>query len=105
MVFKKLKENKTLKIISNKYVLILLVFLVWITFFDENSFLVDREFNQEIKKLEADKEFYQSEIEADKKKIEKLEDPEQLDQYAREEYHMKKEEEDIFLIEYDTIEE
>lgn len=102
-MFKKLTENKIFKFVSNRYVLIFLIFMIWMTFFDENSFLVDREFNQELKELEADKEFYQGEIEADKAKIEKLEDPEQLDKYAREEYHLKKEDEEIYLIEYDTL--
>jgi len=103
MTLKQLKENKIFRFFSNRYVLILIVFVIWMTFGDENSFLLDREFNKEIDKLEADKEFYQTEINADKKKIKKLENPEQLDKYAREEYNMKKENEDIYIIEYDTI--
>ncbi|MBV1888603.1 MAG: septum formation initiator family protein [Urechidicola sp.] len=103
MTLKQLKNNKIIRFIGNRYVLIFVVFLVWMTFFDENSFLVDYEFNKELNKLEADKKYYQTEIDADKKKIEKLEDPEQLDKYAREEYNMKKENEDIYIIEYDTL--
>ena len=103
MTLKQLRNNKTIRFLSNRYVLILIVFLIWMTFFDENSFLIDREFNKEIDKLETDKNFYQTEINTDKKKIEKLEDPEQLDKYAREKYNMKKENEDIYIIEYDTI--
>jgi len=103
MTLKQIKENKIFRFFSNRYVLILIVFVIWMTFFDENSFLLDRDFNKEIDKLETDKEFYETEINADKKKIEKLEDPEQLDKYAREEYNMKKENEDIYIIEYDTI--
>ncbi len=103
MNLKKIKENKTFRFFSNRYVLILIVFVIWMTFFDENSFLLDRDFNKEIDKLEMDKKFYETEINADKKKIEKLEDPEQLDKYAREKYNMKKENEDIYIIEYDTI--
>ena len=103
MTLKQLRNNKTLRFLSNRYVLILIVFLIWMTLFDENSFLIDHEFNKELNKLETDKEFYQTEIDTDKKKIDKLEDPEQLDKYAREEYNMKKENEDIYIIEYDTI--
>ena len=103
MTLKQLKNNKTFRFLSNRYVLIFIIFLVWMTFFDENSFLIDHEFNKEIDKLETDKDFYQTEINTDKKKIEKLEDPEQLDKYSREEYNMKKENEDIYIIEYDTI--
>lgn len=103
MTLKQLRNNKTLRFFGNRYVLIFIVFIIWMIFFDENSFLIDREFNKEIDKLETDKDFYQTEIDTDKKKIEKLENPEQLDKYAREEYNMKKENEDIYIIEYDTI--
>ncbi|MFK5878519.1 MAG: septum formation initiator family protein [Flavobacteriaceae bacterium] len=103
MTLKQIRNNKTVRFFSNRYVLIFIVFIIWMTFGDENSFLLDRKFNKEIDKLETDKNFYQTEINADKKKIEKLEDPEQLDKYAREKYNMKKENEDIYIIEYDTI--
>ena len=98
MTLKEVRKNKFFQFFSNRYVLILMVFIVWMIFFDENSYFVDKEFNDEIDKLEADKEFYQTEIDTDKKKIEKLEDPEELDEYAREEYNMKKEDEDIYII-------
>ena len=103
MTLKQLKENKFLRFISNRYVIIFIAFAVWMLFFDENSFFVDREFNQTIDKLEADKEFYQTEIKKDTQKINELEDPEKLDKFAREKYKMKKENEAIYIIEYDTI--
>jgi cell division protein FtsB len=73
-------------------------------FFDENSFLNHRELDKEIDKLEKSNEYYKEQIEQDKKVIDNLNDPDSLEKYAREEYKMKKENEDIFLIEYDTIE-
>lgn len=84
--------------------LIFLVFLVWILFIDENSYLFHYQtLNPEIEKLEKDKKYYQTEIKKDKKKIEQLENPETLDKFAREKYKMKKENEEIYIIEYDTI--
>ena len=103
MTLKELKENKFLRFISNRYVIIFIGFAVWMVFFDENSFFVDREFNQTIDKLEDDKEFYLNEIEKDTQKIKELENPENLDKFAREEYNMKKENEDIYIIEFDTL--
>ena len=50
----------------NIYVLVLTAFAVWMLFFDANSFLIHRELNQEIKKLEKQKEFLQDEITKDK---------------------------------------
>jgi cell division protein FtsB len=73
-------------------------------FFDENSFINHRELDNEIDKLEKSNEYYQEQIQNDKKVIENLNDPDSLEKYAREEYKMKKENEEIFLIEYDTIE-
>jgi cell division protein FtsB len=104
MKFKQFKENRIVKIISNKYVIILVLFIVWMLFFDENSYINHRELNKEIDKLENANEYYKEQIEADKKVIDNLNDPDSLEKYAREEYKMKKENEDIYLIEYDTVE-
>lgn len=104
MSLKKLKGNKFFRIISNPFLLIFLVFIIWILFIDENSYLFHyKTLNSEIEKLEDDKNYYQTEIKSDKEKIDKLEDPEALDKYAREKYKMKKENEDIYIIEFDTL--
>lgn len=103
MTFKQFKEKSTVKFFSNKYVIILLTFAVWMVFFDENSLLNHLEFNKEINQLNQEKEYYESEIKTDKELIEKLDDKEELEKFAREQYKMKKENEDIYLIEYDTI--
>lgn len=103
MTLKEVRNNKFVRVISNRYMLIFIGFVVWMVFFDENSFLIHNEFDEEIDKLETDKEYYQTEIKNDTNKIDVLEDPEKLDKYAREKYKMKKENEEIYIIEYDTI--
>jgi cell division protein FtsB len=103
-MLKKLRENKIVRILSNKYVIILLLFVIWMIFFDENSLINHWELDKEIDKLEKSNEYYRDQIEQDKKVIDNLNDPDSLEKYAREEYKMKKENEEIFLIEYDTIE-
>lgn len=103
MTLKQLKNKPFVKFITNIYVIILSVFLVWMVFFDENSFINHREFDKEIDKLNREKEYYQSEIQQDKELIKKLENEEDLEKFAREEYKMKKENEEIYLIEYDTL--
>jgi cell division protein FtsB len=104
MSLKSIKENKAFKILSNPFMLIFLVFLIWILFIDENSYLFHHKtLNPEINKLEDDKKYYETEIESDSKKIEQLENPETLDKFAREKYNMKKEDEEIYIIEYDTL--
>lgn len=103
-MLKKLRKNKVVRILSNKYFIILLLFVVWMIFFDENSLLNHWELDREIDNLENSNEYYKDQIDQDKKVIDNLNDPDSLEKYAREEYKMKKENEEIFLIEYDTIE-
>tara|TARA_B110000091_G_scaffold96492_1_gene105068 strand:- start:230 stop:547 length:318 start_codon:yes stop_codon:yes gene_type:complete len=103
MTFKSLKNNSIFKILTNTFVLIFTPFLIWMLFFDENSYRVHRKFNQEIKDLESTISFYQMKIAEDKATIDKLGDSLQLERFAREQYLMKKENEDIYIVEFDTI--
>ncbi|MBL4643233.1 MAG: septum formation initiator family protein [Flavobacteriaceae bacterium] len=103
MTFKQFRQNKVVKLITNRYVLILIGFSIWMLFFDGNSYLVHKEFNSEINELETAIEFYKKRIKEDKKTINTLQDSLQLERFAREKYLMKKENEDIYLIEFDTI--
>ena len=103
MSFKALKENKIFKFFTNIFILIVLVFAVWMTFFDENSYLVHREFNKEIDELDKTIKFYEDRINEDRATIKKLQDSLELERFAREKYLMKKKNEDIYVIEFDTV--
>ena len=88
-----------IKYLKNKYILTLIVFVIWILLFDSNS-LIDR-FSQvkNLRQLERDKIYYLERIEEDSKKLKELEtDKETLEKFAREQYLMKKEDEEIFVI-------
>ncbi len=100
---KKLKENYFFKILTNAFVIIFIPFIIWMLFFDENSYLVHRKFNNEIEDLEKTISFYEEKIKEDKKIIEKLQDSLELERFAREKYLMKKENEDLYIIEFDTL--
>jgi len=102
MVAKKLKENKIFKLLTNKYIVILIAFLIWMFFFDANVQL-NKEFKKEIKELNTTINFYKKEIKKDKNTITELQDSLQLEKFAREKYLMKKENEDIYIIEFDTL--
>ena len=103
MSFNNLKNNSAFKILTNIFVLIFIPFLIWMLFFDDNSYLVHRKFNQEIEDLENTISFYKIKIKEDQATIKKLDDSLQLERFAREQYLMKKENEDIYIIEFDTI--
>jgi len=87
------------RIFSNKYLLIVLLFSLWMFFFDTNSFFIHNELNNSIKTLEKNKEIYKEEIEKDKLFIEKMKDSNEVEKYAREKYYLKKENEDIYIVE------
>jgi len=70
-------------------------------FFDSNSWFIHNELNNEIKDLEDQKEYYRKEIEKDNKTIKKLSTEEGLEKFAREEYYMKRDSEEIYIIEYE----
>ncbi|MCB0399780.1 MAG: septum formation initiator family protein [Winogradskyella sp.] len=97
----KLLNNKFLKPFKNIYVLVLTVFIVWMLFFDAHSLLFHRELNKEIEEIEYQKEHYKSEIAKDNKAIKELSTEEGTERAARENYYMKKDNEDIFIIEYE----
>ncbi len=93
------KMNKMTKLM----LVIFIAFLVWMLFFDESSFLNNRKLNKDINTLEKESNYYKDEISKDQKMIKDLNTPDSLIKYAREKYKMKKENEEIFLIEFDTI--
>jgi len=99
--FSELKQKKWFKIISNTYVLIFLLFLVWMAFFDTNSYFIHKELNDDIKKLEENKEIFRKETEKDKAFIKRMEDSMEMEKFAREKYYLKKEKEDIYIIEHE----
>ena len=57
--------------------------------------------NKQIDALEDNKKYYQDEIKKDKENIKLLKDPDQIEKYAREKYYMKKDSEDIYLVEFE----
>lgn len=100
------KDKSWFKFLSNKYVLVLLFFSVWMIFLDNYSYFDHRFLDNQIDELEDNKEYYQQEIKKDEKSIKQLNNPGQIEKYAREKYFMKKDSEDIYIIEFegDTIE-
>ncbi|WP_226294260.1 FtsB family cell division protein [Aquimarina algicola] len=81
--------------------LIILLFVIWMLFLDTNSWLIHRELDQEIQELEENKEYYIKEIVKDQKNIKTLKDSGELEKFAREEYFMKRDNEEIYIIEYE----
>ena len=75
------------------------VFGIWMLFFDQNN-LVDRmRMSAEIRQIEADREYYIDQIEKDSTRLHELTtDKDNLEKYAREQFLMKKKNEDVFVV-------
>ncbi|MBE9468722.1 MAG: septum formation initiator family protein [Bacteroidetes bacterium] len=94
------KLNKNiLFLFKNKYFLTLIVFFIWLLIFDQNN-LIDRANNiHKQSQLEKEKKNYLQKIEQDEKRMNELKtDKKNLEKFAREQYLMKKDNEDIFVI-------
>ena len=100
-IFKKIRNSKFFKIVSNLYILISVVFFIWIFFIDSNSILVNIKLNKEIRELKERKDILENQIQMDKKIISNLQNRDSLEKYAREKLYMKKENEEIFIIEFE----
>lgn len=90
-----------LKFIGNRYVLTLVIFAVWMLFLDNYSYLEHRILNKKIDELNTNKQYYIDEIKKDSTNIKKLNNPDQIEKYAREKYYMKRDSEDIYIIEFE----
>lgn len=85
--------------LRNKYILTALLFLLWLLLFDQNNLSERRKITREYNQLLEEKEYYQNKIEEDSRRIEELKtDDDNLEKFAREQYMMKKDNEDIFVI-------
>lgn len=77
----------------------ILIFLVWLLIFDRNS-LIDRvKYIRARHDMEEEKQFYIERIDKDSRRLTELKtDRDNLEKFAREQYFMKKENEDVFVI-------
>lgn len=100
MSWKGLRDKKWFRVLSNKYLLIFLIFLIWMLFFDGSSWLLHRELNEERDKLKGNAAYFKERIIEDNNQIKQLKDSAGLEKFAREEYLMKKDNEEIYIIEY-----
>ena len=90
---------KIFSFLRNKFVLATLFFVLWILFFDHNNFFLYRQYKSELNELTNNKKYYKEQIEMTKKEIELIKtSPLWLEKIARENYLMKREGEDIFVV-------
>ena len=90
---------KFLKLIKNKYLLTTIGIMVWLLFFDKNDVFSQMELTGKLNELKTERKYYIAEIENSKREIEELKtNKKSLEKFAREKYHMKKDNEDVYVI-------
>lgn len=85
--------------LKNKYLLAGTAFAVWMVFFDRNDLFTQHHRKQELEALEESKMFYADQIAKERKSLEELQsNPAAIEKYAREQYGMKRDNEDVFVV-------
>ena len=91
--------KKFLKIITNKYVIATLVFVVLIFFLDEYNLMVTHRVSRQVNQLHAEEAALKEAIVTDSINNAALRDNlDAIEHYGRENYYMKRPNEDIFVI-------
>ena len=91
--------KKALKILTNKYIIATLVFVVLIVFLDEYNLLVTRRVSKQVNELHAEEQALKEAIVTDSINNATLQgDLDAIEHYGRENYYMKRPNEDIFVI-------
>ena len=86
-------------VFRNFYFVTGLCFLIWMMFLDSNDLISRYKMGAKVRALNDEKEYYKTkiaEVEEDRKEL--MTDKELLEKFAREKYLMKKETEDVFIL-------
>ena len=91
--------KRLFNLFKNKYFLFSLAFVVYMIFFDKNDLFSQYQYYQQVSKLKQERDFYLKETAKVNKDLDELtSDPKKLEKFARERYLLKKDNEDVFVI-------
>ncbi|MEP6627217.1 MAG: septum formation initiator family protein [Ginsengibacter sp.] len=95
--------NKLRFIFTNKYLITGIAFAVWMAFFDRNDLILQLKRIHELGKLQESEKTMSLQISDTRQELQLLKtNPETLEKYAREKYLMKKDNEDLFIVTFDS---
>ncbi len=81
------------------HAVIVLFFFVWMLFFDDYNWIRIHRDRRRLKDLKSELEYYKEKINNDRANLHMLKaDTEELERFAREQYHLKKKNEEVFII-------
>ncbi len=88
---------------TNKYLITGTAFAIWMMFFDTNDFPLQIRRLRELNKIEHNEKSMALQISNTQKELGMLKtNPETLEKYAREKYMMKKDNEDLYIVTFDS---
>jgi cell division protein FtsB len=91
--------KKVPPVFRNFYSLLGIAFLVWMIFLDSNDLINRYRLSAKLRSLEGERRYYAEKIrEVEKDRAELMGTTELLEKFAREKYLMKRETEDIYII-------
>jgi cell division protein FtsB len=93
------REHAWANRLTNKYVLVGVGFGVYMLFFDAFNVFERANLSQALRQAQSDREYYEEEIESTRDRLDELLlDERTAEKFAREEYLMKRPDEDVFVI-------
>lgn len=94
-----METKKKWAMLKSKYTISLLFFIIYILIFSQNNLIERFAYLRELKHLETQKAYYMKEIIENTKKLQQLKtNNRNLEKFAREEYLMKKDNEEVYVI-------
>lgn len=88
-----------MKLLTNKYLIATVLFLVFLVFFDDRDLVTNYRHTRQLKALQQSKQYYEDEIAKTRQELKQLRtDAALLEKYAREKYLMKRDNEDVFIV-------
>lgn len=94
-----MKKINWIRLLKNKYFVSLLFFVIYVLIFSQNNLIERYSYLKQVKQLEHQKEYYQTQIKENSEKLNQLKtNAKNLEKFAREQYLMKRPNEDIFVI-------
>ncbi len=94
----KIPDTPVWRLLRNRYFLVSVSFVLYMSFFDNNNFFNQGELKSRREELERDKAFFEQEIKETKRQLIELESsPENLEKYAREAYFLRKPGEEVYV--------
>lgn len=87
-------------LLRNKFFLAAVCFVIWMLFFDRNDVFTQIERKKELREMQESKAYFEKQINDNRHFSNDLQfNASAIEKYAREKYLMKRENEDLFLIE------